>query len=88
MHKDEKGAPVITDTKPEAEKRQHEIFARLSPEERLRLAMAWSDQVRDIAWAGFRRRHPGLSVERLRAMFVRELHGIEMPEPPGRERDE
>jgi hypothetical protein len=70
---------MITDTTAEAEKRQHEIFERLSGEEKLRLAMALSDCVRDIAWAGFRRRHPWLSEETMRAMFLEDLHGIESP---------
>lgn len=75
---------MITDTTLEAQERQHDIFERLRGEERLRLAMAFSDTVRDIAWSGFCRRHPGLAVERLREMFLQELHGIEVPERSGR----
>ena len=71
---------MITDTTPDADKRQHEIFERLSGEEKVRLAMAFSDTVRDIAWAGFRRRHSSLSEEVLRTLFLREVHGIELPE--------
>ena len=41
---------MITDTTAEAEKRQNEIFARLSGEQKVRLAMELSDTVRDIAW--------------------------------------
>jgi hypothetical protein len=69
---------MITDTTAEAEKRQNEIFERLSGEEKVRLAMAFSDTVRDIAWAGFRRRHPSVSEEILRVMFLEEVHGIEL----------
>ncbi len=69
---------MITDTTPEAEKRQHVIFERLSGEEKVRLAMAFSDTVRDIAWAGFCRRHPSVSEETLRVMFLEEVHGIEL----------
>ena len=69
---------MITDTTAAAEKRQNEIFERLSGEEKVRLAMAFSDNVRDIAWAGFRRRHLAVSEETLRGMFLRELHGIEL----------
>jgi hypothetical protein len=69
---------MITDTTAEAEKRQSEIFMRLSGEEKIRLAMEFSDAVRDIAWAGFRRRHPSVSEETLRAMFLKEVHGIEL----------
>ena len=69
---------MIKDTTAEAEKRQNEIFERLSSEEKVRLAMAFSDSVRDIAWAGFCRRHSSVSEETLRAMFIEEVHGIEL----------
>jgi hypothetical protein len=68
---------MITDTTPEAEKRQNQIFARLSGEQKVRLAMELSDMVRDIAWAGFCQRHPLVSGKRLRAMFFKERYGIE-----------
>ena len=74
---------MITDTTPEAEKRQQEIFERLSGEEKVRLAMALSNNVRDIAWDGFLRRHPEVSEETLRVMFLEEVHGIELPGRPG-----
>jgi hypothetical protein len=69
---------MLNDTTAEAEKRQHEIFDRLSGEEKVRLAMEFSDAVRDIAWAGFCRRHPSVSEETLRVMFLEEVHGIEL----------
>jgi len=71
---------MIRDTTPEAEKRQQEILTRLSGEDRVCLAMKLSDTVRDLAWAGFCLRHSGVSEERLRVLFLRELHGIEVPE--------
>ena len=70
---------MIRDTTPEARKRQNAIFERLSGEEKVRLAMAFSDTVRDIAWAGFRRRHPSVSEEMLRTLFLQEVHGMELP---------
>jgi hypothetical protein len=66
---------MITDTTAEAEERQNQIFARMSGEQKVRLAMELSDSVRDIAWEGFCRRHPSVSEERLRAMFFEEIHG-------------
>ena len=74
---------MITDTTAEAEKRQNEIFRRLSGEEKIRLAMAFSDTVRDIAWAGFCQRHPSVSGETLRAMFIKEIHGIDIRKRSG-----
>ncbi len=68
---------MTTDTTAEAQKRQHQIFARLSGDQKVRLAMELSDAARDIGWEGFCRRHPLVSEERLRAMFFTEIHGIE-----------
>lgn len=79
---------MVSDTIPEAEKKQREVFERLTGAEKLRLAMAWSDTVRDIAWAGFCHRHPEVLGERLRVMFLRELHGIELPERSPRQSHE
>ena len=62
---------MITDTTVEAEKRQNEIFVRLSGKQKVRLAMQLSDTVRDIAWEGFCPRHPLGSSERLRHVFHR-----------------
>lgn len=69
---------MITDTTPEVEEKQQAIFRGMSGEQRLCLAMAWSDSVRDIAWAGFQRRHPATPETELRARFLKELHGIEI----------
>lgn len=79
---------MISDTKEEAERRQNEIFKRLSGEEKLRLAMAFSDTIRDIAWAGFCQRHPSLPDETLRAMFIKEIHGIDIRKGSGGQRHE
>jgi hypothetical protein len=68
---------MTTDTTPEAEKRQHEIFMRLSGEQKARLAMEFSDTLRAIAWAGFRQRHHSVSEMTLRSLFFREVYGIE-----------
>ena len=67
---------MITDTTPAAEKRQHEIFKRMSGERRLLLAMSFSDQIRDIAIEGLRRRHPSVSEEDLKEIYFREIFGI------------
>ncbi|SPJ15509.1 hypothetical protein SBDP2_380008 [Syntrophobacter sp. SbD2] len=79
---------MITDTTAEAEKRQNEIFARLSGDQKVRLAMEFSDTLRDIAWEGFCRRHPSVSEQRLRAMFFEEIHGIESPKQSEGQGDE
>jgi hypothetical protein len=72
--------PVFTDTSPAAELRQHEIFRQMSGERRLLLAMEFSDQIRDIAMEGLRRRHPSASEEALKAIFIKEIYGVTMPQ--------
>jgi hypothetical protein len=80
---------VITDTTAEAEKRQNQIFARMSGEQKILLAMEFSDSVRDIAWEGFCRRYSSVSEETRWVMFLEKIHGIELRkgsapfEPPG-----
>jgi hypothetical protein len=75
---------MITDTTPAAQKRQDEIFKRMSGESRLLLAMAFSNQIRDIAMEGLRRRHHSVSEENLRAIYFKEIYGVCMPHQPER----
>jgi hypothetical protein len=67
---------MTTDTTLSAKKRQHEIFQRMSGERKLLLAMAFSDQIRDIAIEGLRRRHPSVSEEDLKALYFKEMFGV------------
>lgn len=67
---------MITDTTSEAEARQHDIFRRMSGEERLRVSMSLSDEMRDIALAGIRNRYPGATEEEIQLLFYKEVHGI------------
>jgi hypothetical protein len=67
---------MVTDTTPAVEKRQHEIFKRMTGERRLLLAMSFSDQIRDIAIEGLRRRHPSVSEESLKAIYFKEMFGV------------
>ena len=69
---------MVTDTSREAEARQHEIFCRMSGEEKVRLAMALSDSIRDIALAGLGSRHPFLEEKALNALFIKEMYGIDL----------
>jgi hypothetical protein len=73
---------MISDTTPKAKDRQHWIFARMTGEERIFAAMALSDQVRDIALAGLRSRHPQLGEEALLKLFIKEIQGIEVKRSP------
>jgi hypothetical protein len=74
---------MTTDTTPAAQKRQHEIFKRMSGERKLLLAMAFDDQIRDIALEELRRRHPSASEEALKVTFIKEIYGVAMPQRLG-----
>jgi len=65
-----------TDTTPAADRRQHEIIKRMSGERRLLLSMSFSDQIRDIAIEGLRRRHPSVAEEDLKAIYFKEMLGV------------
>ena len=67
---------MISDTTPTAESIQHQIFARMTGDERVRAAMALSDQMRDIALAGLKKRYPNLGELDLLDFFIQEVHGV------------
>jgi hypothetical protein len=71
---------MTPDTTPAAKHRQQEIFRRMSGERRLLLAMGFSNQIRDIAMDGLRRRHPSVSEDDLKAVYFREMFGVMIPE--------
>jgi Rv0078B-related antitoxin len=67
--------PLDTSTK--SLERQREAFRRMTPEHRLALAAEMSDEIRAVAEAGIRRRHPDYSDEEVRAALVEILLGRE-----------
>jgi hypothetical protein len=79
----EQSGIMMTDTTPEAKKRQEDIFKRLSGAEKVKLAMALSDNIRDIAQAGLRSRYPSASERELKSIFFRELYGIDIEKGQG-----
>jgi hypothetical protein len=72
------GGVMNGDTGKDEEERQHQIFKRMSGEEKVLRAMAFSDFVRDLALAGLRSRHPGASESQLRMLFIKDVHGVEI----------
>jgi len=63
---------MFSDTSPEAAQVQNEIFRRMTPEQRVHLALEMSESMRKIARAGLRSRRPDLT----EAELSRELLGI------------
>ena len=63
------------DTEESAWRAQHDVWRRMGGEGRLRAAFAASEQVRRVAEAGIRSRHPDLSDEQVRMSLYRLLLG-------------
>jgi hypothetical protein len=66
------------DTSPDADERQLEAFRSMTPRDRLRLADAMSAEVRALARAGVRHRHPEYSPQELDAAVAEILLGHEL----------
>jgi len=70
---------VSSDTSPEAAAVQQEIFRRMTPEQRLRIALELSEELRNIALSGVRSRHPEMSEEELKFELMRIIYGFVAP---------
>lgn len=58
--------------------KQIEILRRMSPEERIRRGLEWSDFVISSVRGRIRDAHPDWSEEEISAEVVRQLHGVEL----------
>lgn len=74
------------DTTQDADLRQHEIFKNMQGEEKVRMAMAFSDVVRDLALEGLKGRYPSASESERRLLFIKEVHGMDIRGISGEER--
>ena len=63
----------LTDTSPEAEAIQIEVFRRMSPERRLQAAIELAQMSRDLLTEGVRKRHPEYGEEEIRLAVIRIL---------------
>ncbi|HWN68835.1 MAG TPA: hypothetical protein VNM90_14455 [Haliangium sp.] len=63
------------DTAREAHEVQLAIYRRMSPEQKLALAIRMSEEVREVAADGIRARHPEYSPDQVRFALWRMLHG-------------
>ena len=57
---------------------QLDCLRKMSPQERLRRALAWSGQLRRMAFAAIRRRHPDLSNAEVQLKFIELTYGKEL----------
>ena len=67
------------DTTPEADAIQQEIFRRMTPEQRLKVALEMSDSMRNVALTGLRMRRPELTEEELARELMRLMYGFVLP---------
>lgn len=70
-----------SDTSPEAAAIQAEIFRRMTPAQRLKLALEMSESMRNIALAGLRSRRPDLNEEELSRELMHIMYGFKPPRP-------
>ena len=68
-----------SETSPEADAIQLEIFRRMTPEQRLKITLDLSEEMRNISLAGLRSRHPELTEEELRRELMRIMYGFVPP---------
>ncbi len=65
----------LSDTAPDARRAQESAWHRLGAEGRIRLMFQLSDELREVALAGIRRREPGLSDTQARGRLLRIVLG-------------
>lgn len=65
----------VSDTSDEALAVQLDCLRRMTPQERLRRACAWSGQVRRMAMNAIRRRHPDYTEDDVRLKFIELTYG-------------
>jgi len=70
---------MLSDTSPEAAAIQDEIFRRMTPEQRVRLALEMSESMRNVALAGLRSRRPDLNEAELSRELLRVMYDFVPP---------
>lgn len=70
--------PRPRDTSPDAWARQFEAYRSIGPEARLRLALEMSEDVRRLALAGIRHRHPDWPEAKAQAALTELLLGRQL----------
>ncbi len=72
--------PYSTDTSAEAERVQFDLFAGMSPEQRVRKAIALSAEVARQCKAAIRRRHPDFDESEVGLKFIELNYGEKLAE--------
>ncbi|MBV8205430.1 MAG: hypothetical protein JO041_01455 [Acidobacteria bacterium] len=69
---------MISDTSPQAAEVHLEWFRRMTPAQRLEMALEMSEEVRGLALAGLRSRRPELTANELKRELIRLMYGLEI----------
>lgn len=64
-----------TDTSPEAHDIQLDCLRKMSPQQRLEKTFAFSRQIRQMAFAAIRRRHPEMDHDAVQLRFIQLTYG-------------
>ncbi len=67
-----------SDTSPEAYAVQLEILRQMTPEKRIQMTIAWSQQLRNMAMDAIRRCHPEFDDAEVRLKFIEITYGVEL----------
>jgi hypothetical protein len=62
--------PLSPDTTPEAQRKQYELMRKLSPEQKLSLAFALTDTMRQLILADLHHRFPQADTNEIRRRFI------------------
>ena len=68
------------DTTEEAYAAQVAVYRRMTPAQRVTMALAMSEEAREITLAGIRRHHPDWTDQQCRLELYRRMHGPELVE--------
>jgi hypothetical protein len=69
---------LLADTDPEIRRRQLATYRAMSPQQRVDIALRLSEEVREIAMEGIRRRNPASNEAEAHRQWLRLLHGRRM----------
>jgi hypothetical protein len=68
----------LGDTDPDIRRRQLDVYRAMAPHTRVDIALCLSEEVKQIAMEGIRRRHPEMDEQEAHCQWLRLLHGAEL----------
>ena len=68
----------LSDTSPEVRARMSELYARMTPREKIRRALSLTEMTWEMALVGLSEQHPAASERELRRLLAQRLYGKEL----------